>query len=620
MTDKVSSPAATGGAGTFFEQHVDAYWLAQLLVRAIPPILHDCAVVEVHFQTERLGWNTDDFLVVGENGLGSRRKLVGQVKRTFTVSSTDEECKKAMQDFWKDFKNGQQFSPAADRFALVTLRGTNTLLEHFSGLLDCARAARDGAEFEHRLATPGFLSAKAVQYCDEIRTIIGESEGKSVSAADVWPFLRVLHVLSLDLNSSTRQTEAAIKTLLAHTTGEQDAVGAAEASWNALLREVGEGMPEARSFGRNDLPEALRQRHSPVGGAEQRALRALNDHSALILAGIRSTIGNDLHLGRSRLVQQVIEQLESTQVVLVSGAAGSGKSGIAKDAIGILAADHFAFSFRAEEFAHPHFDETLHRNQIPANATMLGAILAAQGRKVLLIESVERLLEASTRDAFTDLLTLVAKDRSWRLVLTCRDYSADLVRACFLESARVGHSVVTVPPLDDAELEEVGAAYQTLARPLANAALRRLCATPTSSTRPCRSRGRRIAPFRRASGNSGRSSGRRSFASITVPLPGCLAGGRMCSCRSHCGGHGRSPCTLRAATSMPKSLTGCDTTHSSCLPSRAPCSWLLHTMFLKTGRYSSGSTSSTRRTAARFESCPPRSTRILPCAARTASG
>ena len=33
MTEQVvSSPAATGGAGTFFEEHVGAYWLAQLLV------------------------------------------------------------------------------------------------------------------------------------------------------------------------------------------------------------------------------------------------------------------------------------------------------------------------------------------------------------------------------------------------------------------------------------------------------------------------------------------------------------------------------------------------------------------------------------------------------------
>jgi hypothetical protein len=478
IAGRVSSSASTGGAGTFFEQHVDAYWLAQLLVGAIPPILHDCTVVEVHLQTEHLGWHTDDFLIVGQNGSGDRRNLAGQVKRTFTVSATDDECKKAVQDFWKDFNNSQQFSLAADRFALVTLRGTNTLLEHFSGLLDCSRAARDGAEFERRLATPGFLNAKAIHYCDEIRTILGETEGRSISAAEVWPFLCVLHILSLDLNSATRQTEAMIKSLLAHTTGEQDALGAAEASWKDLLSEADEGMQEARSFRRDDLPEATRRRHSPVGGTEQRALQALSDHSALIMDSICSTIGQDLHLGRSQLVQQVIEKLESTQVVLVSGGAGSGKSAIAKDVFAILAIDYFAFSFRAEEFARPHFDETLRSSQIPANAAMLGAILAGQGRKVMLVESVERLLEASTRDAFADLLTLVTRDRSWRVILTCRDYSTDLVRACFLESASVGHSVVTVPPLDDKELQEVEAAHPTLARPLANAALRRLLRNP----------------------------------------------------------------------------------------------------------------------------------------------
>src|SRR3954453_22298866 len=87
-----SSPTATGGDGTFFEQHVGAHWLSLLLVQAIPPIICDCTVAEVHFQTERLGWNTDDFLVVGDTGAGVRRKLAGQVKRSFTVSSADEGC------------------------------------------------------------------------------------------------------------------------------------------------------------------------------------------------------------------------------------------------------------------------------------------------------------------------------------------------------------------------------------------------------------------------------------------------------------------------------------------------------------------------------------------------
>ena len=435
-------------------------------------------MVEVHLQTEGLGWHTDDFLIVGETGSAQRHKLAGQVKRSFTVSATDDDCKKAFQDFWTDFKNPHRFSPAADRFALVTLRGSNTLLEYFAGLLDAARAAADGAEFERCLATNGFLNAKAVQYGQEIRSIIGAMEGGSVSAADIWPFLRVLHILSLDLNTSTQQTEASIKTLLAHTANGEDPIRAANESWNALLREVCGGMPTARGFRRNDLPEVVRTRHSTVGGADQRALRALGHHSSLILDGIRPTLGASLHLGRVCLVQQVIQQTEATQVVLVSGAAGSGKSSVAKDMARVLAADHFVFTFRAEEFATPHFDETLSRSQIPVSAATLGALLATQGRKVMLVESVERLLEASTRDAFTDLLTLVAKDPSWRIVLTCRDYSADLVRTAFLTGAGLGCAIVTIPPLDDAELQEVEAANPSLAYPLTSATLRRLLRNP----------------------------------------------------------------------------------------------------------------------------------------------
>ncbi len=474
-TDRVSSPASTGGAGTFFEQHVDAYWLALLLVRGIPPILHDCTVDEVHMQTEHLGWHTDDFLVVGKNGSGQLRKLAGQVKQTFTVSAANDECKKALQDFWKDFKNPQKFSPDSDRFVLVTLRGTDTLLRHFSGLLDCARASRDEDDFEHRLNTPGFIDKKAVHYCNEIQKIVGEAEDRDVSSSEVWPFLRVLHVLSLDLNTETAQTEAIIKSLLAHTADKPDAIGVADATWDVLLREASQGMSKARSYQRCNLPEELIQRHSPI--AEQQALLALDEHSKLILDGVHSTIGS-LHLERDSLVQQVLEKLESNQIVLISGAAGSGKSVIAKDTTDILAADHFAFGFRAEEFDHPHLDETLQSIHGPASAMTLGAIMAGQGRKVMLVESIERLLEKSTRDAFTDLLTLMAKDKSWQLLLTCRDYAVDLVCTAFLSSKTVGHSIVEVPPLDNEELEKVEEYHPQLAQPLANPALRRVLSNP----------------------------------------------------------------------------------------------------------------------------------------------
>ena len=475
---RISSPAATGGAGNVFEQHVNAYWLAHLLVRAIPPILRDSTVSEVRFQTEHLGWNTDDFLIVCETISGNQRKIAGQVKRSFTVSATDAECKKAIEDFWKDFKSAEHFSAASDRLAIVIRRGTNVLLEDFGGLLDCARAARDASDFEHRLTTPGFVTAKALHYGEEIRKIVGELEGRNLTATELWPFLRLLHVLSLDLSTATGHTEAIIKTLLGYTTNDSNPTAGAENSWNALVAMAGEAMSEAKAFRRDDLPVQLRQRHSLLGGPEQAALKALGDHTAIILGGIHSNIGKSLHLGRAKLVQEVLAQIESSQVVLVSGPAGSGKSAVAKDVVDLLSPDYFTFSFRAEEFAEPHFDQTLHGAQIPANARSLSAILATQTRKILLIESVERLFEKSTRDAFTDLLTMAAGDKSWRILLTCRDYSTDLVRAAFLAGAGMDHGVIAVPDLDDEELAEVGTSYDALARPLANPALRRVLRNP----------------------------------------------------------------------------------------------------------------------------------------------
>ena len=473
----VSSPAATGGAGNVFERSVGAYWLAQLLVGAVPPILIDCSVTEVHFQTEHLGWHTDDFLVVGQNSGGSIRKLVGQVKRTFTVSSVDEDCKKTIQDFWSDFKNSGVFSAATDRFAMVTQLGTNTLLQHFGGLLECARAAYDAQDFEHRLNTPGFISSTAIRYCDELLAIICASEAREISRPEIWPFLRVLHILSLDLSTSSGQAEAAMKSLLAYTAVGDDKGESARKSWNDLLAVAAEGAPAARSFTREHLPDTVKQRHTTCG-VEHPMLTALREHSAIVTRGIHSTIGGTLHLRRAGLVQQVLAALEESQVVVVSGAAGAGKSAVVKDVVGILSRDHFSFSFRAEEFAQPHFDTTLNLGQIPGRAATLTSVLGGQQRKLVLIESVERLLEKSTRDAFADLLTLAASDQTFQIILTCRDYSADLVRTAFLRSAAVDHSVVRVPPLDDDELSEVQAAKPSLTLPLSSTALRQILRNP----------------------------------------------------------------------------------------------------------------------------------------------
>lgn len=474
----VSSPISTGGEGIFFEQHVAAYWLAQLLVRSIPPILTDTGVAAVYFQTEHLGFNTDDFLIVCERAGVSTARLVGQVKRSFTISATDDECKKAIGDFWKDFKKAAPFNPQHDRLVLVTLRGTDTLLKDFVGLLDCARGAADGEEFLRRLSLPGFISKKSVQQCSKLCEIVSALEATSVTAKDLWPFLRVLHVLSLDLHTSTRQTEAHIKTLLALKSIEPDPIASATAAWDALLTLASEAGPAARSLKRADLPAALVQSYGEVGAQEQRVVTALKNHTEFVLRKIRTTIGPAFHLRRAAMVQMVLSSLDVKQVVLITGPAGSGKSVIGKEAVSFLSREFFAFGFRVEEFAVAHIDETLHNSQIPTCAAELQAILGAQGRKVLVIESVERLLEKPTRDAFCDLMTLAQGDDGLTIVMTCRDYSVEQVQASFLQPAGIDYAVIEVPSLDDSELQEIQTAFPALAVPLSNPALREILRNP----------------------------------------------------------------------------------------------------------------------------------------------
>lgn len=473
----VSSPLSTGGSGTFFEQHVAAYWLAQLLVKAIPPIQIDTNVVEVSLQTEHLGWHTDDFLVTCEDAGGGRSRLAGQVKMTFTVSAADEECRKAILDFWGDFQNQQLFVLTTDKLVLVVQRGTNTLLRDFGAMLDCARAAQDGADFQQRLTTPGFVTKKALHYCKELCTIVGAHEQRTMAPADLWTFVRSLYVLSLDLDTPTRQTEAQIKALLAFTASDRGSTALAATTWNELLVLSSTAMAGARTLLVADLPEPMRQRHGQLGGNEDRILRALREHTAPVLGRIKSTIGS-VHLERSTLLQSVLDELDVAQVVIISGAAGSGKSAVGKAVAQKLEHDHFVFGYRAEEFAQPHIDATLHAAQIPGNSVAVSAILAPQVRKLVVIESIERLLERSTRDAFSDLMGQAAADPEMRILLTCRDYSSDLVRASFVQSSGLTHSIVVVPSLTDEELAEVARAIPALEVPLGNERLRTILRNP----------------------------------------------------------------------------------------------------------------------------------------------
>ncbi|MHB8118552.1 MAG: ATP-binding protein [Methanothrix sp.] len=475
---EAATPASTGGAGTSFEQHVDTAFLALLLVKGMPPCIIDTQVEEVHFQTRHLDWYTDDILIIGRCGDGSKRRLAAQVKRTFCISSIDEDCVSTIDGAWKDFQSSTRFDKSKDAIAIITQRGSERLLAHFGTLLDLARASLDADDFLRRIGQQGFISKIARNYNQEIRKIIESKNGVPIADKDYWEFLKSLRILNFDLNSPTSQVEAWIKTLLAQTASDSNNLDVARATWNELLSLVSRADPIAESFTYDKLPEDLRRIHSPIGRPEHSAIKTLGEHSELVLTRISSIIGPAIHIPRDALCTNLLECLDLNQVVIVTGPAGSGKSAIAKDVIGKLSQEYMVFAFRAEEFAAPHLDETIHRCQIVISSRALFSLLALHSKKLILIESTERLLEKSERESFAHLLQLIREDNGWRIILTCRDYSLDTIRTSFLEYAGLPYSVVNVPLLDDTELNQAIAEIPKLKRPNENPALHKLFLNP----------------------------------------------------------------------------------------------------------------------------------------------
>ena len=352
-------------------------------------------------------------------------------------------------------------------------QGTKTLLGSFGALLDLAHSASDAGDFQRRLEKS---AATPSRYAAAIRTII--SINGVPADEEFLAFLQCVSLNSYDLNTVTATTEGFVKTLLAFTSTQADRTEAANSTWNQLLEVVSRDKPHAACYTYKDLPADLRTRHGRVTSADEASLSRLIEHSRVTVDRISDSIGGSVRIRRDALVAQINELLDNHQVVVVAGSAGSGKSALAKTVLHGLTRDVICLAFRAEEFATSHINQTLRQAQVDLSIDRLTALLAAHGRKVILIESIERLLEADVRDALKDLLAAVRKDPGIRLIVTCRDYSLATVEASLIAPSGLVGKVLPVPGFTDLEQEVVVNAIPTLRPLMAVGGLKSLLRSP----------------------------------------------------------------------------------------------------------------------------------------------
>ena len=177
--------------------------------------------------------------------------------------------------------------------------------------------------------------------------------------------------------------------------------------------------------------------------SEQKVLRALKDHTKITLGDIRATIGDAFPPPADRAgAGRVVQDSDEAQVVLIAGPAGSGKSAIAKDALAACLADHFALvsgsrSSRSRtsmrRSTQPDAGQCRHASRDPR---------CAGRRKWCSLKAWSDCLNAQrVKRSAISCPSRVAIGAT-RVILTCRDYSVELVRASFLQPARIEYTVV----------------------------------------------------------------------------------------------------------------------------------------------------------------------------------
>ena len=481
-----ANPFSTGAGGSVFELKVQSGLLTTLLVRGIVPCVEMGRVTEVHLQSGHKEFETDDALVFASDAGNKKRKILWSIKHDVKFIESNDVFREVIEDAWKDFSAPNRFNPELDSIVLATGPLTAAVYSHIRTLLEWARASIDSKDFASRVARKQYASEKMRAYLALINKFCDAVGGQKVDEERLWRFLRCLHLLTYDFDQQASQDEARFQTLLS-LVAKPGTPYTGSTLWNAIFRLVADLNGRAGSFTYDCTTfSALRDACVPIAShIETGAVHRLLDHTKLLLRRIQTTLGPNIQLPRTDVVDKLTSAIIGGRFVLVTGAAGVGKSAATLPALDRCREGAPLFVFQATEFAYEHLDQALDNLRIHETLPQLSSLFALHPEKFLLIESVERLLEAQHREGFFMFLETVAADPSWRIVLTCRQHATQMVREAFLYPLNLDCVEVLVPLLSDEELDVVLNKVTSLSKVAMHPQTRRLLRNPWYLDKAC---------------------------------------------------------------------------------------------------------------------------------------
>lgn len=168
--------------------------------------------------------------------------------------------------------------------------------------------------------------------------------------------------------------------------------------WNSILAFVSKANPNGGSITTSSLvnEEFYSKFEAKNLLPHYSAIDKLRKDSQAILNPFKNKIGlldSGYHIDRIEITNSISKAIDSSNITIITGKPGAGKSAILKDILKTHFSLSTVFVFRADQFNVPHLSTVFTNIGIQASLQDLFSAVSLIPDKVIVIDSLEKLLE-----------------------------------------------------------------------------------------------------------------------------------------------------------------------------------------------------------------------------------
>ncbi|MGO5065562.1 MULTISPECIES: hypothetical protein [unclassified Clostridium] len=469
-----SNPFSTGGGGVNFETKVQATFALFMLAEKFVPCLPNYPIEKIKLQGKYDGFDTDDCIVYVKNRETDKSsKLLIQIKHSISITENDPVFREVIQAAWNDFENQQLFNEDTDEIALVTAVLSKTDIKNVRPLFDWACFSENETEFLKKVNSNKFSSSEKKKKLKAFRKNLDSAKGQAVTDKELWRFMKKFHLLAYDLDSDSSIVSTMIQSFISQCVGEEE-----NNIWEKVISIVQSCNQNAGTIKRLNFPcEICDKFQNNQNNKISKDIRIINEHGNYILEGIKSDIGGET-IHRNEALTKLTDYCSNSDIVLVTGERGCGKSGLIKEFVSNIKKNEPIIVLRTEELEKSHLQSVFSDIGIQSTLYELEAQYALYQNKYLIIESMEKLLELNKTGAFLDLFEYIRKQSGWTIIATVRDYAYKQIIFNYINLSQVKYNILTMDNFNEEELCEIREQVDILNDVFKNVKIKELLSNP----------------------------------------------------------------------------------------------------------------------------------------------